>query len=44
MQNIQFPENWTIYIGSVEDNPAVFRLNLGLEEIAPIPSKRTPYF
>jgi len=36
MQNIQIPENWTVYIGRVEDNPAVFRLNLGLEEIAPI--------
>lgn len=36
MQNIQIPENWTVYIGRLEDNPAVFRLNLGLEEIAPI--------
>lgn len=33
MTNIQIPENWAVYIGRVEDKPAVFRLNLGIGEI-----------
>ncbi|WP_454988618.1 DUF695 domain-containing protein [Capnocytophaga sputigena] len=31
-QKTEIPENWAVYIGRVEDKPAVFRLNLGLGE------------
>jgi len=33
MQKIEIPENWAVYIGRVEDKPAVFRINLGIGEI-----------
>ena len=33
MQKIEIPENWAVYIGRVEDKPAVFRINLGVGEI-----------
>ena len=33
MKKIEIPENWAVYIGRVEDKPAVFRLNLGIGEI-----------
>ena len=31
-QKTEIPENWAVYIGRLEDKPAVFRLNLGLGE------------
>ncbi|WP_315161825.1 DUF695 domain-containing protein [Capnocytophaga leadbetteri] len=38
MQKIEIPENWAVYIGRVEDKPAMFRVNLGLGEIdLPLP-------
>ncbi|GJH41346.1 hypothetical protein RCZ04_18960 [Capnocytophaga sp. HP1101] len=34
MENNQIPENWAVYIGRVEDKPAMFRINLGLADLA----------
>lgn len=32
IQKTEIPENWAVYIGRVEDKPAVFRVNLGIGE------------
>ena len=32
----QIPQEWNVYRSWIDDNPAVFRLNLALDEVAPI--------
>lgn len=36
MENVKIPENWAVYIGDIDDKPAVFRVNLGLAEVLPL--------
>ena len=32
----KIPQEWNVYRSWIDDNPAVFRLNLALDEVAPI--------